>query len=170
MKWVFSEFLGSGHQSVGVWFPVSPEIDVVLDSSAVDLAYVVYAVAGVLAVLALRRRRFRPVLLLGAAPLVAYGLARALAHLEQHHSIPGATAAFAVAYAIFLFFDRKAGLALGVGAVVVGLNHPSDLAVAAAVASLAVFVVHLADSLVSMGAGHEREHADVTLPGPGSAG
>jgi len=79
MNWVFSEFLGSGHQSVGVWFPVSPEIDAVLDSSAADLAYVVYAVAGVLAVLALRRRRFRPVLLLGAAPLVAYGLARGLA-------------------------------------------------------------------------------------------
>jgi uncharacterized membrane protein len=145
-----------------VSFQVSPEIDAVLDSAAADLAYVVYAIAGALAVLALRRRRFRPVVLLGAAPAVAYGLARGLAHLDQHRTVPQATAAFAVAYAIFLFFDRRAGVALGAGAVVVGLDHPSDLAVAAAVASLAVLVVHLA------GAG--RRGADVTLPGPGGAG
>ena len=145
-----------------MWFQASPEIDAVLDSAAADLAYVVYAIAGCLAVLALRRRRFRPVVLLGAAPLVAYGLAKGLAHLDQHRTVPQATAAFAIAYAIFLFFDRRAGVALGVGAVVVGLDHPSDLAVAAAVASLAVLVVHVA------GAGRER--ADVTLPGPGGAG
>jgi len=54
--------------------------------------------------------------------------------------------------------DPKRDLA----AVLVGLNHPSDLAVAAAVASLAVFVVHVAG-----GAG--RKGADVTLPGPGGA-
>jgi len=166
MIWAFSEFLGSGHQSVGVWFPVSPEIDAVVDSSAADLAYVVYAIAGVLAVLALRRRQFRPVVLLGAAPLVAYGLARGLAHLDQHRTVPRAPAAFAVAYAIFLFFDRRAGVALGAGAGAVGLDHPT---VAAAVASLGVFLVHLADSLVSAGAHDERESADVTLPGPGGA-
>ena len=145
-----------------MWFPVSPEIDAVLDSAAADLAYVVYAIAGALAVPALRRRQFRPVLLLAAAPLVAYGLARGLGHVDQHRTVPQATAAFAVAYAIFLFFDRRAGVALGLGAVLVGLNHPSDLAVAAAVASLAVFVVHVAG-----GAG--RKGADVTLPGPGGA-
>jgi hypothetical protein len=153
-----------------VWFQVSPEIDAVADSAAADLAYVVYAMAGVLAVLALRQRRFRPVVLLGAAPLVAYGLARCLAHLDQHRTVPQATAAFAVAYAIFLFFDRRAGIALAAGAVVVGLDHPSDLAVAAAVASLAVFVVHMGGSLAGVGAGADRKSADVTLPGRGGAG
>ena len=148
-----------------MWFPVSPEIDAVLDSAAADLAYVVYAMAGVLAVLALRQRRFRPVALLGAAPLVAYGLARGLAHLDQHRTVPRATAAFAIAYAIFLFFDRRAGLALAAGAVVVGLNHPSDLAVAAAIASLAVFVVHVAGSPTGVSAEAERKGADVTPPG-----
>ena len=151
-----------------MWFQVSPEIDAVLDSTAADLAYVVYAVAGVMAVLALRRRRFRPVVLLAAAPLVAYGLARGLAHLEQHRTVPEATAAFAIAYAIFLFFDRRVGVTLGAGAVLAGLDDPTDLAVAAAVASLAVFVVHIADSVVN--GSSERESADVTPPGRGGAG
>lgn len=151
-----------------MWFQVSPEIDAVLDSSAADLAYVVYAIAGCLAVPALRQRRFRPVVSLGAAPLVAYGLARALAHLGQHRSVPQATAAFAIAYAIFLFFDRRAGVALAAGAVVVGLNHPSDLAAAAAIASLAVLVVHVGGSLAARDHAPDREQ--VRLPGPGGAG
>ncbi|MCU7730222.1 hypothetical protein ODJ79_41450 [Actinoplanes sp. KI2] len=149
-----------------MWFQVSPEIDAVLDSTAADLAYVVYAIAGVVAVLALRRRRVRPVVLLAAAPLVAYGLARGLAHLDQHRTVPPATAAFAIAYAILLFFDRRVGLALAAGAVVVGLDHPSDMAVAAAIASLAVFVVHLGGSLVVVKENRDR----VRLPGPGAAG
>jgi undecaprenyl-diphosphatase len=153
-------------------FPVSPEVDAVLDSAAADLAYVVYAVAGVLAVPALRRRRVRPVVQLGAAPLVAYGLARCLAHLGQHRTVPAATAAFAIAYAIFLFFDRRVGVALAAGAVVAGLNHPDDLAVAAAIASLAVFVVHVGGSLAAREQAQEHAHdgAEVRLPGPGGAG
>jgi hypothetical protein len=163
-------------------FQVSPEIEAVVDSAAADLAYVVYAFGGVVAVQALRRRRFRPVVLLAAAPLIAFGLARGLAHLEQHRTIPPATAAFAIAYAILLFFDRRVGLALAAGAVVVGLDHPSALAAAAAIASLAVFVVHVGSSLVVMldhQVGLDRPHDGdqavrdgerVTLPGPGGAG
>lgn len=143
-------------------------VDDAMEFGATRLIYVVFAVSAVLVGVALYRRRIRPILELGAALLVAFLGAALLSHLSgqlrpfQSHRVhqliahaPGvslpsdhATAAFALAFAVFAFLSRRWGIALGVAAISIGLSriwvgvhYPGDILAAAGIAGLATLEV-----------------------------
>lgn len=149
-----------------------PRIDGVVRFAAVQLIFVVLAVAGVLVVHALVRRQIRRVTCFGGALLLAFGLSRGLERLSrvarpvQSHAVhqlvtqaPGvsmpsdhATAAFAVALGTLLFLDRRAGLALTAAALLIavargraGLDYPGDILAGAAIGGLSAFSVYVTD-------------------------
>jgi undecaprenyl-diphosphatase len=143
-------------------------IDDVMEFAATWLIYAVFAVAAVLVAVAVHRRRFRPVLEIGAVLVLAFVAAIGREHLsrqlrpfqthEVHQliahgggvSMPSdhATAAFAVAFAIGVFLNRQWGLALAVVALLIGLSrvwvgvhYPGDILAAGAIAALATLEV-----------------------------
>jgi undecaprenyl-diphosphatase len=149
-----------------------PRLDVVMRFAAEQLVLVAFAVAGVIVVHALLRRRLRPVICFGVSLVVAFGLAQGLERLShevrpfQSHAVhqlvahgPGvsmpsdhATAAFALAFGVLLFLDRRAGFALtavavliGVARVWTGLHYPGDILAGAAIGGLAAFSVFVID-------------------------
>ncbi|MFI5895005.1 phosphatase PAP2 family protein [Actinoplanes sp. NPDC051513] len=152
----------------GRWAP----IDSAMRFAAVQLIFVVFAGAGWIGVRALAKRQIRPVLCLAVSLGFAFGLAQGLAHLSremrpfQNHVVhqliphePGvsmpsdhATAAFALAFGILLFLNRRVGLVLtaaalliGVARVWVGVHYPGDIAASAAIAGLAAFSIYATD-------------------------
>lgn len=152
----------------GRWAP----IDRLMRLAAVDLIFVVFAATAVVVAGALRRHRFRPVVCLATSCAFAFGLAQVLGHASRearpfqshlvHQLIPHtpgvsmpsdhATAAFALAFGVLLFLDRRAGLALTAAAVVIGVarvwtgvHYPGDIAAAAVIAGLSTFSVYVTD-------------------------
>ncbi|WP_433306172.1 hypothetical protein ACQP2F_20090 [Actinoplanes sp. CA-030573] len=105
-------------------------------------------VVGVLAaVRSWRARHLRPVACVGAMVVLAYGLAAALT-LSSPHPRPfpyGVTVAFAVAFGVLLFLDRRLGLCLAAAAALAGVTRPGDVAAAVGVAALAAFGVFVSD-------------------------
>jgi undecaprenyl-diphosphatase len=118
------------------------------------------------------RRQIRHLTCLGLSLALAFGLSQGLERLShevrpfQSHAVhqlvahaPGAslpsdhaTAAFAVAFGILLFLDRRAGLALTAAAVLIGvarvwtgLHYPGDILAGAAIAGLSAFSVYVTD-------------------------
>jgi undecaprenyl-diphosphatase len=151
-------------------------LDQVMRFAATALIYVVFAVVAVAAGLGLRRRRFRTVLLLTVTLGLAWGGAAVLVRLtdqsrpfQSHHvhqliphdtgvSLPSdhATAAFAMAFGVFAFLDRRLGAALAVVGIVigfarvwVGVHYPGDIAAAAVIAALATVLVWIFDRWLS---------------------
>jgi len=152
----------------GRWQPV----DQLVRFAAVDLIFVVFAVAAIPCVAAVRRREFRPLVCLGIALVVAFGLSQALSHTSRerrpfqdhvvHQLIPHgpgislpsdhATAAFALAFGVWAFLSRRIGAILTVAALLIGLarvwagvHYPGDILAAAIIAALATFAVHVTD-------------------------
>ena len=146
-------------------------IDDVMEFAATRLLYLIFAVTALLAVATLRRRRIRPVVELGAALVLAFAAATVLAHsnsqqrpFQSHHvhqllphdagvSLPSdhATAAFALAFGVYAFLNRRwgvvlagAALVVGVARVWVGVHYPGDILAAAVIAGLAVVAVSVA--------------------------
>jgi undecaprenyl-diphosphatase len=149
-----------------------PRIDWVMRFAAVQLVFVVFAVAGVLVIHAAMQRQIRRLTCFGLSLALAFGLSQGLERLShevrpfQSHAVhqliahaPGgsmpsdhATAAFAVAFGALLFLDRRAGLALTAAAVLIGvarvwtgLHYPGDILAAAAIAGLSAFSVYVTD-------------------------
>ena len=147
-------------------------VDRLMRLAAVDLIFVVFAATAVVVATALRRGRFRPVVCLAASCALAFGLAQVLAHASRearpfqshlvHQLIPHtpgvsmpsdhATAAFALAFGVLLFLDRRAGVALTAAAVLIGfarvwtgVHYPGDIIAAAVIAALSTFSVHVTD-------------------------
>ena len=152
------------NSEAGRWAP----LDQLMRFAAVDLIYLVFVVAAVLVLNALRERRIRAVVCLCATLMLAFGLAQMLAHTSremrpfQDHPVhqliphePGvglpsdhATAAFALAFGILVFVHRQAGLALTAAAVLIGfarvwtgVHYPGDIAAGAVIAALSAFTV-----------------------------
>ena len=146
-------------------------LDDLMRFSAVDLLYLVFALAGAIVVSALIRHRIPAVVRLGATLALAFGLAQLLAHAGRerrpfqdhpvHQLIPHApgvgipsdhaTAAFAIAFGVLMFLGRPAGLALtglavliGFARVWTGVHYPSDILAAAVAAAIATFSVYVA--------------------------
>jgi undecaprenyl-diphosphatase len=149
-------------------------VDDPIEFVAVWLIFAAFAVAAGLCVHALLRRRFRAVLEVGATLAVAFlaGLGVAALGLEQrpfqthrvHQLIahaPGtslpsdhATAAFAVALAVYAFVHRRWGAALLVAAALIGLariwvgvHYPADILASLVIALAAVGTVLLGGRL-----------------------
>jgi hypothetical protein len=139
-----------------------PRIDWVMRFAAVQLVFVVVAVAGVLVIHAVLRRQIRRLTCLGVSLLLAIGLSQGLERLSHqvrhfpghpvHPLVAPATAAFAVAFGILLFLDRRAGLALTAAAVLIGVaqvwtgrQYPGDILSGAAIAGLSAFSVYVTD-------------------------
>jgi undecaprenyl-diphosphatase len=143
-------------------------IDDVMEFAAMWLIYVLFAVTATLVAVAVYRRRFRPVLQIGAVLALAFAASIGLEHLSrqlrpfQTHqvhqliahdggvSMPSdhATAAFAIAFAVGVFLHRGWGVVLAVVAVLIGLSrvwvgvhYPGDILAAAVIAALAVLEV-----------------------------
>jgi undecaprenyl-diphosphatase len=143
-------------------------LDDVMELAATRLISGVFAVAAVLVARALWRRRVRPVAELGVTLVLAFLVSALVARFstelrpfQTHHvhqliphgpgvSLPSdhATAAFAVAFGIGLFVDRRwgivltiAALAIGIARVWVGVHYPGDVAAGALIAVLAVAAV-----------------------------
>jgi undecaprenyl-diphosphatase len=152
-------------------------VDDPIEFVAVWLIFAVLAVAAGLCVRALLRRRFRPVLEVGTTLAVAFlaGLGVAALGLEQrpfqthrvHQLIahaPGtslpsdhATAAFAVALAVYAFLHRRWGAVLLVAAALIGLariwvgvHYPADILASLVIALVAVGMVHLGRRLPAL--------------------
>jgi undecaprenyl-diphosphatase len=149
-----------------------PRIDWVMRFAAVQLVFVAFAVAGVIVIHALLRRQIRHVVCFGVSLVLAFGLSQGLERLSrevrpfQSHAVrqlvshaPGvsmpsdhATAAFALAFGVLLFLDRRAGFALtavavliGVARIWTGLHYPGDILAGAAIGGLAAFSVYVTD-------------------------
>ncbi|GAA2642723.1 phosphatase PAP2 family protein [Paractinoplanes durhamensis] len=149
-----------------------PAVDHVMQFAATYLIFGVFAVAAVVAGRALLQRRIRPVAGLGVTLGLAFGLAQLLAHASremrpfQDHAVhqliphaPGvslpsdhATAAFTLAFGVWLFLDRRAGMALTAAAALIGLarvwcgvHYPGDILAAAVIAGLAALMVYVTD-------------------------
>jgi undecaprenyl-diphosphatase len=174
----FSEFSGAArhvlrvnyhlfeliNNDAGRWAP----LDQVMRFAAETLIYLVFAVVAVVAGIALYRRRVRSVGLFVATLVLAWAGAATLASVsdqlrpfQSHHvhqliqhdpgvSLPSdhATAAFAMAFGMYVFLDRRFGALIGVAAVLigfarvwVGLHYPGDIAAAAVIAAVATLVV-----------------------------
>ena len=143
-------------------------LDDVMEFTASWLIFGVFAVAAVLVARALWRRRVRPVVELGVTLVLAFlvstlvtRFSTQLRPFQNHHvhqliphgpgvSLPSdhATAAFAVAFGIGLFLDRRwgilltvAALAIGVARVWAGVHYPGDVAAGAVIAGLAAAAV-----------------------------
>jgi undecaprenyl-diphosphatase len=143
-------------------------VDDVMEFAATWLIFLIFGASAVLAGAALVRRRVRPVLRLAATLLLAFAGTVVLSHLsdqvrpfQTHHvhqliahdpgvSLPSdhATAAFALAFGVYAFLHRAAGLVLGLAALAVGVarvwvgvHYPGDILAAAVLAGLAVLVV-----------------------------
>jgi undecaprenyl-diphosphatase len=152
------------------WAGHADTLDDIMELAATWLIYPVFGLAAAVVSAELYRRRLRPVLELGAALVLAFATAVALAHgshelrpFQTHHvhqliahdpgvSMPSdhATAAFAIAIGIGVFLNRRWGLVLAVAAVAigvsriwVGVHYPGDIAAAAMIAGLSVLEVAL---------------------------
>ena len=148
----------------------SAVVDGAVTFAATGLIYAVFVVAAGLGALALYRRRFQPLLELGAVLFVAFLGAAVLSHLShqvrpfQSHQVhqliphdPGvslpsdhATAAFALAFGVFAFLSRRWGIVLGVAAIAIGLSrvwvgvhYPGDILAAAVIGAVATLEVHV---------------------------
>jgi undecaprenyl-diphosphatase len=142
-------------------------LDAIMRFCAKDLIFVVFGGLLLLGLPYLRRRQLRPVFLVSAALVVAFGVSRLEAALYPegrpfqthrlrlliHHaagqSFPSdhATAAFAVAFAVIAFLSRRWGLALLVAAALIGfarvyagLHYPVDILGGALAAVIGVAV------------------------------
>lgn len=147
-----------------------PLVDDVMRFAAAYLVFLVFSIGGAVVVHALVRRRIRPVVSLSATLAVAFGLSQILAHASheqrpfQDHPVhqllahsPGvsmpsdhATAAFAIAFGILVFLNRRAGLALTAAATLIGLarvwcglHYPGDILAAAVIAGIATFTAYV---------------------------
>jgi undecaprenyl-diphosphatase len=116
-------------------------LDDVMEFAAMWLIYAVFAAAAALVAVALYRRRLRPVAEIGAALILAFVAAVGLEHLsreprpfQSHHvhqliahgagvSMPSdhATAAFAIAFAVGVFLDRRWGVGLALVAIIISV-------------------------------------------------
>ncbi len=157
------------NSAAGRWTPV----DNLMRFAAVDLIFVVFAGAAVVIIRDLVRRRTRNVLCLGATLVLAFGLGLVLAGTSRemrpfqghrvHQLIPHApgvampsdhaTAAFALAFGVLVFLNRRIGLVLAVAAALigfariwVGVHYPGDVGASVLIAALSAFVVYVIDS------------------------
>jgi undecaprenyl-diphosphatase len=162
-------------QVINGWAGRSDGVDDLMEFTATALIYAVFAAAGILGLLALRRRRIRALTLTGAALLLAFLTATLVSHLShelrpfQGHTVtqliahePGvsmpsdhATAAFPLAIAIGVFLRTWWAIALAIAAAAigfariwVGIHYPDDIIVALLIAAGAVLVVACADMLL----------------------
>ena len=153
-------------------------IDAIMKFAAKDLIFVVFAVLALLAVQRLRQRRLAEVVTTGITLVLAFalGLAAAAVYPErrpfQTHRLhvlvshaPGqsfpsdhATAAFAVALAVWVFLSRRWGVVLvlvggliGFARVYDGIHYPGDILGSFVVAGLAVAIVVAAVRLPGSG-------------------
>jgi undecaprenyl-diphosphatase len=154
------------NSAAGRW----PAIDHLMRFAAVYLVFLVFSIAGAVVLHSLLQRRFRAVLCFGGTLVLAFGLAQVLAHVSrerrpfQDHPVhqlishaPGvgmpsdhATAAFAIAFGLLVFLNRRAGLALTPVAVLVGLarvwtgvHYPGDILAALVIAGLSATFVYV---------------------------
>jgi undecaprenyl-diphosphatase len=145
-------------------------IDHVLRFSAEYLVYLVFSAGGAIVVFGLTQRHFRRIASLGGTLALTFVLAEVLLRTShqlrpfQSHAVrqlvpaaPGvslpsghATAAFAVAFAVLVFFDRPAGIMLTAAAALIGfaqvwtgVHYPGDIMVAAVIAGLSAFSVYV---------------------------
>ncbi|GIG59651.1 undecaprenyl-diphosphatase [Longispora fulva] len=149
-------------------------LDDAMEATAQWLIFAVFAVGAALVALAVRRRRYRQVALLGVALAVAFVASQVLAQLngqlrpfQTHHvhqliahdngvSLPSdhATAAFAIAFGVAVFLNRRWGAVLAVAAAAIGLarvwvgvHYPGDILAAAVIAAVATGAVWLVDKV-----------------------
>lgn len=161
-------------QMINNWAGRSDAADDVAEFAATWLIYLVFAVAAGLCAYALRRRRYRSLLLVAATLAVAFAAGLVLSRLNgelrpfQTHrvhqliahdggvSLPSdhATAAFAVAASVGAFLHRRWGTVLAVAALVIGvariwagLHYPGDILAAAVIAAGAVLLAGAAGRL-----------------------
>ena len=163
MNYRIFELLNS---SAGRW----PVVDDLIRFSAVYLVFLVFSIGGGVVVHTLVQRRIRPVVSLASALALAFGLSQILTHASheqrpfQSHPVhqliahsPGvgmpsdhATAAFAIAFGVMVFLSRRAGLALTVLAVLIGvarvwcgIHYPGDILAGAVIAALGVLTAYV---------------------------
>jgi undecaprenyl-diphosphatase len=154
------------NSAAGRWAP----IDHVMRFAAEYLIYLVFSAGAAVVVGALLQRRFRAVVSLGGTLALAFVLSQILARTSnemrpfQDHVVrqliphgPGAslpsdhaTAAYAVAFGVLVFLNRRVGLALTAAATLIGfarvwtgLHYPGDILAAAVIAALAAFSVYV---------------------------
>jgi undecaprenyl-diphosphatase len=150
-----------------------PLIDHLMRWSALYLVFLVFSIGGAVVVHALTRHRIRPVVSLASTLALAFGLSVILGHASheqrpfQDHPVrqliahsPGvsmpsdhATAAFAIAFGVLVFLSRRAGLALtvlalliGVARVWCGVHYPGDILAGAVIAALATLTAYVVGS------------------------
>jgi undecaprenyl-diphosphatase len=143
-------------------------VDDIMEFAATWLIYAVFAASAGVVGVALYRRRLRPVLELGTTLVLAFAMAAILGRLSseqrpfQSHQVhqliahgPGvsmpsdhATAAFALAFGIYAFVDRRWGLAFTAAALLIGLarvwsgvHYPGDILAGTIIAALAALEV-----------------------------
>lgn len=147
-----------------------PLVDDFMRFSALYLVFLVFSIGGAVVVHALTQRRIRPVVSLASVLALAFLLGQILNHASheqrpfQSHAVhqliahsPGvsmpsdhATAAFAVAFGVWTFLSRRAGIALtglavliGVARVWCGVHYPGDILAAAVIAGLATLTAYV---------------------------
>jgi undecaprenyl-diphosphatase len=152
------------NNDAGRWTP----LDQVMRFAAERFIYVVFAVVAVVTGIALYRGRVRAVGSFAVTLVLAWAGAATLARVsdelrpfQTHHvhqliphdpgvSLPSdhATAAFAMAFGMYVFLDRRLGALIALAAVVigfarvwVGVHYPADIAAAAVIAAVATLVV-----------------------------
>ena len=165
-------------------------LDAIMRFGAKDLIFVVFAGLALLGLPYLRRRQLRPVFLVSAVLVVAFGVSRLEAALHpekrpfQTHQLhlllnhPGgqsfpsdhATAAFAVAFAVFAFLSRRWGLAfllaavmIGLARVYTGLHYPGDI-LGGALAALVGLAIAASGDRLTRGKGQPAQETNQTAP------
>lgn len=155
---------------INSWAGRWPLVDDVMRFAAADLVFLVFSIGGAIVVHALIQRRIRAVVSLASTLALAFALSLILSGASherrpfQDHPVhqliahsPGvsmpsdhATAAFAIAFGILVFLSRRAGVALGAAAVLIGfarvwcgLHYPGDILAAAVIAAIAVFTAYV---------------------------
>ena len=148
----------------------NPVLDSIMTFCAKYLIFAIFVTGALLALRSLRRREVRPVLLAGAGLTAAFTFSVVLAALHhelrpfQTHPVrllinhPGgqsfpsdhATAAFAIAFAVLVFFSHRWGVLLLLAATLVGfsriyagLHYPLDIVGGALAALLGVAVASI---------------------------
>ncbi|WP_410812880.1 phosphatase PAP2 family protein [Micromonospora sp. 067-2] len=151
-----------------------PYLDATMVFCARWLLYVVFAAGALMVAFALRRGRVRPVIEFAVTLLLSFAAAFAVSHVshelrpfQSHHvhqliahdpgvALPSdhATAAFAIAFGTYAFFNHRWGIILGFVATTIGLariwvgvHYPGDILAAAAIAALSAIVVVLSGRL-----------------------